>query len=180
MLLLVDNGSVYTRHLVGLLRKRKIPFERRGPGTLGPGSLGSFDSFILSGRRRNDRETNRVNSKVVLHAVDAGKKLFGICYGAEILALALGGAIARSPAPRKGDGKVTVQKANPLCTGRIDVFESHAFEISRLPEGLVCLGGSEDCRYELVRFGQSHIFGSQFHPEMSPDGHRMIERFCCL
>lgn len=180
MLLLVDNGSVYTKHLVKLLGEAKVPFEMQTPGALDLGSLGVFDSFILSGRRRNDPKTNVVNSRVVLHAVGSGKKLFGICYGAEIMALALGGTIARSAALRKGRQRVTIYRENPLCSGDIDVYESHGFEISRLPDGLACLGRSEVCRYELVQYGGRPVFGVQFHPEMSPDGRRMVQRFCSL
>ncbi len=180
MLLVVDNGSAYTGDLAGFLGRRGIPFERRDPGSLDPRSLGGFDSFILSGRRRNDKRTNMVNSRAVLHAVECGKKLLGICYGAEMLALALGGTIRRSAAPRRGGQKVTVLRPNPLCAGEVDVFESHAFEISALPGRLVPIAASGDCEHEMIRYGRRPIFGTQFHPEMSADGRRMIERFCRL
>ena len=180
MLLLVDNGSAYTKALAEFLGKKCIRFERWPPDMVRSESLDCYDSFILSGRRRNDKETNRVNSKVVIHAVAAGKKLLGICYGAEIMALALGGTIARSQHPQTGSQTVTVCVANPLCEGTQQVFESHAFEISTLPDGLVPLAASEGCKYEMVRYGQLPIFGTQFHPEMSDDGRCMVERFCSL
>ena len=180
MLLVVDNGSVYTKYLVEFLNEKNISFKKQTPDVLDHDSLDSFDSFILSGRRYNDRKTNRVNSKIVLHVVNNDKKLFGICYGAEILALALGGTIAKSPRHVKGNEKVTILRANPLCSDEIDVFESHGFEISRLPEKLASLGKSDNCNYEFIQYGQKLIFGTQFHPEMSADGHRLIERFCRL
>lgn len=180
MLLLLDNGSVYTRHLADLLENGDIPFEVRQPDGHALDKLDNFDAFILSGRRRNDKLTNAVNSRIVLHAIQHEKKLFGICYGAEILALALGGSIIRSPVLQKGSETVMIHGENPLCSGKIDVFESHKFEICRLPEKLVTLGGSARCKHELVCHEAGRIFGSQFHPEMSPDGRRLIERFCHL
>lgn len=180
MLLVVDNGSVYTKNLAGLLNEKGVSFEKQTPGTLDMKSLDGFDSFILSGRRHNDKKTNRANSGVVLHAVANDKKLLGICYGAEILALALGGTIKKSPVPQKGDQKITVHRPNPLCTGEIRVFESHGFEISRLPGRLVSLARSDCCEHEIIQYGQKLIFGTQFHPEVGADGHRLIGKFCRL
>lgn len=179
-MLLVDNGSVYTGKLVKLLDEKRIPFEVCTPDLLDLESVGSHDSFILSGRRHNDKITNMVNSKIILHAVKNGKKLFGICYGAEILSLALGGTITKSAGFRKGMQSVMICKENPLCEGMVNVFESHRYEISKLPAGMILLGASENCKYELVQYGNDHIFGTQFHPEMSTDGHKMLERFCEL
>ena len=55
-----------------------------------------FDSFIISGRRKNDRKINAVNSKIIKYTISEKKHLFGICYGAEILTQTLGGTITRS------------------------------------------------------------------------------------
>ena len=68
MLLVIDNGSIYTQNLIDFLKEKKI----------------SFDSFILSGRRKNEKKINQINSKVIIHSVQNNKKLLGICYGAEI------------------------------------------------------------------------------------------------
>ena len=179
-MLLVDNGSIYTDILVELLNKRDMSFERKTPGVLDLESLADFDSFILSGRRHNDKRTNMINSRIITHAVNHDKKLLGICYGAEILTLALGGTIKKSPKPRSGDEMVTAHKTNPLCSGSILVFESHRFEISRLPGDLALLAGSQNCKHEIIGHKQRLVFGTQFHPEMSWDGHTLIERFCNL
>lgn len=180
MLLVVDNGSVYTKDLTGFLDEKDITFERQNPNTVNLYLLDNFDSFILSGRKHNDKRTNMVNSQIVLHAIATDKKLLGICYGAEILALTLGGTIKRSTRLWQGDQKITIRRSNPLCADKISVFESHRFEISRLPERLISLGTSENCKHEMICYGQQPIFGTQFHPEMSTDGRRMIERFCLL
>ncbi|PIW33361.1 MAG: glutamine amidotransferase, partial [Nitrosopumilales archaeon CG15_BIG_FIL_POST_REV_8_21_14_020_37_12] len=91
MLLVVDNGSIYTKNLIDLLDAKKIQFEKQTPNTVNLENLAKYKSFILSGRRRNEKKTNEINSKIILHSIDCEKKLLGICYGAEILALTLGG-----------------------------------------------------------------------------------------
>jgi GMP synthase (glutamine-hydrolysing) len=60
------------------------------------------------------------------------------------------------------------------------VFESHAFEISKLPNVLVALADSKNCKYEIIQYKKRSIFGTQFHPEMSQDGNDLIEKFCSL
>ena len=180
MLLVVDNGSIYTKQLTDLLSEKDVSFEKCVPQLLDLGSLSGFDSFILSGRLKNERKINEVNSKVVVHCVKNNHKLLGICYGAEILALALGGTIKKMTSPHKGNESVQVLKDNSLCGDVLDVFESHSFEISRLPNVLIPLAKSRDCEYEIIQYDKKPIYGTQFHPEMSQDGNDLIEKFCSL
>ena len=85
MLLVVDNGSIYTKQLTDFLTKKNFSFEKYTPHILKLNSLEKYESIILSGRRKND------------------KKLLGICYGAEILALTLGGTIRKIKSIQKGN-----------------------------------------------------------------------------
>jgi len=101
----------------------------------------------------------------------------GICYGAEILTLTLGGTIRKSNFPRNGTQKISITEKNPLCKEKIDAFESHTYEISRLGDSLVSIGNSNSCKNEIIRYGNSNIFGTQFHPEMTLDGKNLIEKF---
>ena len=96
MLLLVDNGSVFTKDIADILSNSSVKFEQKTFDQINFEEISKFDSYILSGRRQNDSKMNVKNSKIVLHAVNEKKKLLGICYGAEILALALGGTIRKS------------------------------------------------------------------------------------
>ncbi len=174
---MVDNGSAFTENLVDFLHEKDTHFVMQSPEELDLESLTDFSSFILSGRKHNNRQTNKINSKIVLHAVSNNKMLLGICYGAQIMALALGGTIKKSPTPRRGIRKITIQKKTLLFPDTLTVFESHSFEISCLPKELISLGGSNDCKYEIIRYGQKPIIGTQFHPEMSLDGRHLIARF---
>ncbi|RNJ79267.1 MAG: glutamine amidotransferase [Nitrosopumilus sp. B06] len=180
MLLLVDNGSIYTTNLTDFFKKQSIPFEKTTSHLCKLDGLGRYDHIVLSGRRRNDQKTNVVNTCIVRHAVDNSTKLLGICYGAEIIALALGGTIKRCHSPRTGGRTVRVIKENSVCGGTLDVFESHRYEMASLPDGLVPLAESNECRYEIIRHETEPVFGTQFHPEMSPDGQNLIEQFCSL
>jgi len=180
MLLVVDNGSIYTKNLIDHLMEHKISFEKESPNELNLQSLEKYDSFILSGRRKNEKKINQINSKVIVHSIQYNKKLLGICYGAEILSLTLGGTIRKLETIQKGDEEVSIKKENVLATEKIKVFESHGFEISKLPNLLIPLGYSKNCKYEIIQYNKKLIFGTQFHPEMTSDGTNLINNFCLL
>ena len=178
MLLLVDNGSVFTKDISNTLSKSDVKFEIQSFDEITSDEIDNFDSFILSGRRNNDSQMNAKNSKIILHAVNEKKKLLGICYGAEILALALGGTIRKSSVIR-GEQDIT-SNDNTLCEGKNTVFESHSYEISKLGSSLDVIAESENCKNEIVKHKELLIYGTQFHPEMTKDGQSMIEKFVKL
>jgi len=180
MLLVIDNGSIYTNNLIEFLKNKKISFEKKTPDLLNLDSLHIYNSFILSGRRKNEKKTNEINSKIIKHAIEKNKKLLGICYGAEILALTLGGTIRKLDLAQKGNELVQIQQENALASTKLQVFESHGFTISKLPKILLVIGDSENCKFEIIQYDQKPIFGTQFHPEMSEDGKNLILKFCLL
>ena len=181
LLLLVDNGSVYVKDLTNLLHDNGIPFEMHAPHLIDMESLDRYTGVILSGRVSNSKKINEVNSKIILHCVKNDVKLLGICYGAEIIALTLGGTIRRRSTPVKRLDTVRTIKESPICTGdTLNVFQSHSYEISALPDALLCVGTSQSCKYEIIQHRERTIFGTQFHPEMSQDGHQLITRFTGL
>ncbi len=176
MLLVVDNGSVYTKHLINFL-SNKVQFDILQGNEQNFSNLIKYESFILSGRRRNNQLMNSINSKIIKYAIQEEKQLLGICYGAEILTLTMGGTIKKSISPQKGCQKVTISKKNPLYAGTIDVFESHQYEISKLGELLESIAYSDSSPNEIIKVKDSNIFGTQFHPEMTSSGKVLIENF---
>jgi len=178
LLLLIDNGSIYTKNLSSFLYEKNISFKKTTPITLDLKSLYGYNSFILSGRRKNEKKTNEINSKIIKHVIQNNKKLLGICYGAEILALTLGGTIRKLDFPHKGIEKISIQRKNYLFNDDLQVFESHGFEISKLPNILLAIGKSKKCKFEIIQYGDKPIFGTQFHPELSYDGQNLIQKFC--
>jgi len=180
LLLVVDNGSIYTKNLIDFLIQKNISFEKQTPQLLNLDLLTKYDSFILSGRRKNEKKINEINSKIILHCIQNDVKLLGICYGAEILALTLGGTIRKITSLQKGSESIKITQENPICSDSLVVFESHSFEISKLPSVLIPIAKSNNCKYEIIQYEKKSIFGTQFHPEMSRDGNNLIEKFCFL
>ena len=179
--MLVDNGSIYTDDLADILKNYQVSFEKHTPDNLNLNRLDNFDAIIISGRKKNKPYINKINSKIIKHATKNDTKLLAICYGAEILALTLGGTIKRMQLPRRGEESITVTATNPISKGIMNVFESHRYEIAKLPKTLKPIAiSTNDKKYEIIRYLDRNIFGTQFHPEMSRDGHGLIQRFCNL
>lgn len=177
MLLVVDNGSVYTKSLIDFLIEKRILHETITFDKIVPSELFKYSSIILSGRRKNDPLMNAVNSKIIKYAVNEGKPLLGICYGAEILALTLGGTLKKMNQIHKGNQEIEIIKANPLCSGKINVFESHSYLISKIDTSFTQIAKSNICDFEIIQYNNLNIFGTQFHPEMSSDGKHLLEKF---
>jgi len=180
LLLVVDNGSIYTKNLTTFLSDKKTEFTIQKFDEINLSNISEFNSFILSGRIENNRIINAINSKIIKHAISEKKSLLGICYGAEILAITLGGTIKKSDEHVGGQETVVIEKENKICHGEIDVAESHNYEISQLGSQLHSLASSKSCKYEIVKHNNLNIFGTQFHPEMSDDGQSIIQTFLSI
>ncbi len=180
MLLVVDNGSIYTNSIIDCLKEIKKDYKRITSYKITASDIEDMDSIILSGRIQNDPLMNATNSKLIKYALSKNKPLLGICYGAEILAITLGGTIRKMSQSRHGIYPACVIKENPLCNGQIKVFESHSYKVAALDSSFDLIASSDACKFEIFRYGNKYIFGTQFHPEMSEDGKHLLKKFVSL
>ena len=180
MLLVVDNGSIYTKSLLNLLLEKNIEFLSLTFDKVILSDLHKYSNIILSGRRKNDTTMNAINSKIIKHVISEKKPLLGICYGAEILALTLGGTLMRMQKIHTGIQEIEIVKTNPICSGKITVFESHSYMISKIDSLFEQIAKSDVCKFEMIQCRDSNIFGTQFHPEMSDDGKLLLEKFVAI
>ena len=127
-----------------------------------------------SGAMVTDREDWSERSAAWLRdAAHAGQALFGICYGHQLLAHALGGRVDWNPRGREmGTVALTLEAdaANdPLFTGLPDRFLAQATHqqsvVSAPPQARVLArSGLDDCH--AFRWGEA-TWGVQFHPEFN-------------
>jgi GMP synthase (glutamine-hydrolysing) len=174
----VDNLSPFTPEILECLGRLGISYVYKKFSEVSDFDLARCEKVILSGRRKNSREINAVNSKIVRQCHGGGKPLLGICYGAEIIALTLGGSIRKMPAHVHGTTPVSVSGQNPLTEGKksISVYESHGYCVARLPASFRSLASSHYCDHEIFSSGKT--YGTQFHPEKSgSDGLALLQNF---
>lgn len=97
--------------------------------------------------------------------------ILGICFGHQLLAHALGGAVGRNPRGLEvGTIRVAFNDgaaADPLfgCLPATADFGAHHYQsVLTLPAGACVLGSNEQDANQAVRFAP-HAWGVQFHPE---------------
>jgi GMP synthase (glutamine-hydrolysing) len=178
--LVVDNLSPFTPDILACLGKLGVLHVYRKFSEVSQSDIMGCDKVILSGRRRNSKEINAANSMIIRQCNSTGKPLLGICYGAEIIALTLGGSIRRMPLHAQGTTRVSLTKPNPLTGDKksISVYESHGYCVAQLPANFQTLASSQYCEHEIFSDSEKRIYGTQFHPEKSgSDGLALLQNF---
>jgi len=178
--LVVDNLSPFTPDILACLDKLGVSHIYRKFSEVSESDLAVCDRVILSGRRKNSREINVANSTIIRQCHRSSKPLLGICYGAEIIALTLGGSIRKMSAHVQGTIPVTLAKLNSLTGDKksISVYESHGYCVAKLPANFQTLASSQYCKYEIFSDAEKKIYGTQFHPEKSGnDGLVLLQNF---
>lgn len=135
----------------------------------------AFDGYIITGSPASVQGRDAWILKLLefIRETEARKvPQFGACFGHQALALALGGDVQRSP---KGWGlgtSLTVfDRFAPWMEPRretVRLYSAHQEQVTRLPDAAEVLGGDDFCPIGAFRIG-SHVFTTEFHPEMTPD-----------
>jgi len=114
--------------------------------------------------------------------LDLGLPVLGICLGLHIIAVKFGGSVHQGSRGGYGPIEVEICENDDILLGypeKIDVWASHADEVSRIPDGFTCLAHSAICGAEAIAQPEKHIYGLQWHPEVSHtfEGKRVFENF---
>ena len=125
--------------------------------------------FILSG---GPASVSALGAPTLPDAVlSSGVPVLGICYGMQLLAQRLGGRVAPAQAREYGPAEI-VPTAVPSrllqnLPGRHTVWMSHGDRIEQLPPGFEIIATSDNSPIAAIGDRQRHLYGLQFHPEVS-------------
>lgn len=107
-------------------------------------------------------------------AAATGLPMFGICYGHQLLAHALGGKVAYNPLGRElgtHELELTAEgQADPLLDGipaHLTAQMMHLQTVSELPPQAVVLARSAMDAHQMLRLAPG-VYSTQFHPEFIP------------
>ena len=135
--------------------------------------LSDLDAVIISGSRFSvcDEEIWMLELEEYVRSLfEMDKPTFGICFGHQIIAKALGGTVEQSD---QGWGLgVTRYDLNPDTSGlagNIHARAVHQDQIVALPEQAQVLGGNEHCPFAILEYNQAPFASVQFHPEFTPE-----------
>jgi GMP synthase (glutamine-hydrolysing) len=107
--------------------------------------------------------------------------ILGICYGLQLMSLALGGKIEASPSREYGETKISINANSKLLEPGFDgstIWMSHGDHVANLPKGFIVTAKSGNV-VAAIEDIKSKRFGFQFHPEVSHStkGQQMLSNF---
>jgi GMP synthase (glutamine-hydrolysing) len=114
---------------------------------------------------------------------DAGVPVLGICYGAQLVAQQLGGAVERTGSGEYGrTGLTRTDRTTVLLDGlpvEQVVWMSHGDAIVRAPEGFVVTALTPGAPVAALEHAERAVYGVQFHPEVAHTerGQEILKRF---
>lgn len=111
--------------------------------------------------------------QLISDAVHHGLPVLGVCFGAQLLAVALGGRVVKNGVLEVGMGAATLTAAgcaDPVLgcdTEALEVLHWHRHSYT-LPLGAVRLATSERCAEQAFRVADN-VYGLQFHVEINSE-----------
>ncbi|WP_095532144.1 type 1 glutamine amidotransferase [Halodesulfurarchaeum formicicum] len=155
----------------------KVSEGAEPPTVTGPEA--AFDAVIVTGSQCSvyeDRPWIHRLTEWAREAHAAGVPLFGICWGHQFLAQALGGRIVAMDDYELGYRAITRTTESRLLDGIPETFvafETHSDRVYELPEGATRLA-ENDVGIQAYRLGRT--YGVQFHPEYDMETARKVTR----
>lgn len=145
--------------------------------TLSPDEVGSScRGIVLGGGPAIERAGN------CREYLKLGIPVLGICLGLHVIATTFGGDV--EPGRSGGYGAVDIEiiENDGILAGypeKIRVWASHADEVVTVPSGFTRLATSSVCGNEAIALPEKHIYGLQWHPEVShsENGRLVYENF---
>lgn len=149
-----------------------------------------FDILVIMGGPMSVHDEDlfpwlRAEKTLIAAAIGQGKKVLGICLGAQLIAAVTGGRVYPNPEKEIGFWPVSWTEAGKRWqrheTPEADFFHWHG-ETFDLPPDAELLASSVACANQAFRIGD-RVLGVQFHPEVNPgliremvdnEGHELV------
>ncbi len=179
-MLVVDLGGQYSQLIARRVREARVYSE-----------LVSHRSTVDEIKRRNPAALILSGGPASVYADGAprvdpalfelGVPTLGICYGAQLLALELGGRVDRTGASEYGRTELTAS-GGELFTGleaSQTVWMSHRDTVVEPPTGARIVAASPATPVAAFEDDRRQVYGVQFHPEVvhTPHGQNVLENF---
>lgn len=147
-----------------------------------PTDIHECDGYIITGSPASCYEDIDWIKKLIEFIKELNiskKKTFGICFGHQVIAYALGGEVKKSP---KGWGlgvsEFSIIKKAPWMNqgsskhAKCSLIFFHQDQVTKLPPNATHIGTNNFCEYQIYSV-ENHIFSVQGHPEFNEDYAKM-------
>jgi len=182
LVLVVDFGAQYAQLIARRVREAKV-YSEIVPHTMSAAEMRAKNptAIILSGGPSSVYEPGA--PQLDPSVVDGSVPVFGICYGFQAMAAALGGTVARTGLSEFGRTDVEVDDdGGTLLAGITDihrVWMSHGDAVTVAPEGFTTLAHTVGAPVAAFEHTARGFAGVQWHPEVlhSEHGQAVLEHF---
>jgi len=167
--LVVDFGAQYAQLIARRVREAHV-YSEIVQSTISADEVRAKApaAIILSGGPKSVYEVPAPSLDPAIY--ELGIPILGICYGAQLMALQLGGDVARTGAGEYG--RTTLTRSGPSrlmgeWASTTDCWMSHGDAIARAPEGFVVSASSPEASVAAMEDVDRRLYAVQFHPEVA-------------
>lgn len=103
------------------------------------------------------------------HVFELGIPVFGFCYGQQIMAATLGGAVGHTEKGEYGPAELTRAGSSLVFGDTPDhqkVWMSHRDSVSCVPQGFSVTSSTDTCPIASMECAAKKLYATQFHPEV--------------
>lgn len=180
--LVVDFGAQYAQLIARRVREAHV-YSEIVPHTMTVAEMLAKDpaAIVLSGGPSSVYAEGAPSVDAALF--DAGVPVFGICYGFQAMAQALGGAVQRTGLSEFGGTPLEVTGTGSVLFAELpqqqSVWMSHGDSVTAAPVGFEVTATTAGAPVAAMEAVDRRLAGVQFHPEVmhSVHGQRVLEHF---
>ena len=166
--LVIDFGAQYAQLIARRVRQANV-YSEIVPSTLSVDEILARNprAIILSGGPSSVYEPGapKIDPQLFEHNIP----IFGICYGFQAMAQALGGEVQKTGTSEFGRAHFTADTTSHLFTGlepQFDVWMSHGDSVSQAPTNFHVIGNTAHTPVAAFENESGLLSGVQFHPEV--------------
>jgi GMP synthase (glutamine-hydrolysing) len=178
--LVVDFGAQYAQLIARRVREARV-YSEVIPSTASVEEIKAKDpqAIVLSGGPASVYADGAPQLDPALFDLDI--PVFGICYGFQAMAQALGGTVARTGTSEYGRTELNVSggQLHSDLPATQPVWMSHGDAVTTAPEGFDVVATSSGAPVAAFENRTRRLAGVQYHPEVmhSPHGQQVLSRF---
>ena len=177
----LDFGSQYTQLIARKIRELGV-YSEILPFATSPARLKKMrpQALVLSGGPQSVYEKGAPLPPPGIF--DLGIPILGICYGLQLTAHLLGGAVKSHAKREYGFASLRVLDRSGLLAGVKDseqVWMSHGDRLETLPPGFCITGRTTNTKAAVIENKDRQLYGVQFHPEVihTKEGKKILGNF---
>lgn len=179
--LVVDFGAQYAQLIARRVREANV-FSEIVPSSITAEEVRAKNpsAIILSGGPASVYAENA--PKLDVDILNLGVPVFGICYGFQVMAAALGGVVSRTGKSEFGRTEINVKQSSKLFAdlpAHQKVWMSHADAVTTAPVGFEVTALTDDTPIAAFENATGKLAGVQFHPEVlhSEHGQKILRKW---